>query len=113
MAIAEKQTGTLSETAESEVRYRIKPRYGVWTEKEHLLIQVALPGVKKDDIEMKALKDYFSLRAKRGEVEYVLDLDFGIDVEPNSTEAKYEEGLLKVKFKRYNPLEHAFEVKIE
>jgi HSP20 family molecular chaperone IbpA len=113
MAIAENKTQNLSETREDEVRYRITPRYGVWTEKDHLLIQVALPGVKKEDIEMKALKDYFTLRAKRGEIMYALDLDFGIDVEPNETEAKYEEGLLKVKFKRYNPLEHAYEVKIE
>ena len=113
MEIAEKKTDTLSESMESKIRYRIKPRYGVWTEKDHLLIQVALPGVKKENVEMKALKDYFTLRAKRGEVMYSLDLDFGIDVEPDSTEAKYEEGLLKLKFKRYNPLEHAFEVKIE
>ena len=113
MAIAEKQTGTLSETSEPEVRYRITPRYGVWTEKDHLLIQVALPGVKKDDIDMKALKDYFTLRAKRGEVMYSLDLDFGIKVEPKEVETEYNEGLLKVKFKRYNPLDHAYEVKIE
>ncbi len=114
MAVVEKQAGSLPETRDEDaIRYRITPRYGVWTEKEHLMIQVALPGVKKENIEMKALKDYFSLRAKRDNIVYTLDMDLGIDIEPKEAETKYEEGLLNLKFKRYHALDHAFEVKIE
>jgi len=98
---------------EKEYQYRVAPRYGVWTEEDKLLIQVALPGVHKEDIQMKALKDYFTLRATRDDILYSLDLEFGIDIEPESTKAEYNEGLLRVEMKRYKPLDHAFIVPIQ
>lgn len=104
---------TANQTAENPSQYRITPRYGLYSEQEKVILQVALPGVKKADISMKALKDYFSLRAKRGEVEYVLDLDFGVKISPEKTVSEYSEGLLRLEFQRYNPLEHAYEVPIQ
>jgi len=96
----------------SRPKYRITPRYGVWTEGNKILVQVALPGVHKDKISMKALKDYFTLTAPREDVLYRLDLDFGVDIEPEKTTSKYEDGLLRLEFTRYNPIEHAFTVPI-
>ena len=95
--------------------HRVMPKYGVWTNKDNVVIQIALPGVKKEDIEIKALPDYFMLRAPRENANmiYNLDLEFGFKLEPEVHTAKYEEGLLRVELKRYQPLEHAFEVKIE
>ena len=95
--------------------HRIMPKYGVWTNKENVVIQIAIPGVKKEDIEIKALPDYFMLRAARenANLVYNLDLEFGFKLEPEVHKATYEEGLLRVELKRYQPLEHAFEVKIE
>ncbi len=92
---------------------RIKPRYGVWTKKDKMVLQVALPGIQKDQISMKAIDDYFTLRAYRNNIEYVLDLDFGVKIEPEKTEAQYNEGLLKIEFERYKPLEHSYEVPIQ
>jgi len=112
MAVVEQKTEVKTEEKDSP-RYRITPRYGVWTDDDKLILQVALPGVKKDAIEMKALSDYFTLRAKRADILYALDLDFGEEIEPDKSSAKYEEGLLRIEFKKYNPLEHAYEVKIE
>jgi len=98
---------------ESVYSYRITPRYGVWTEEDKIVIQVALPGVHKESIQMKALKDYFTLRATRDDILYSLELEFGIDIEPESTKAEYKEGLLRVEMKRFKPLEHAFNVPIQ
>ena len=92
--------------------YRVKPRYGTYLEEDKVILQVALPGVNRENIEMKALKDYFTLKASRGDTLYTLDLDFGVKIEPKSTKTNYEEGLLRIEFKRYNPLEHAFNVPI-
>jgi len=104
----------VTETKENEEElYQVTPRYGIWTEDDKVTLQIAIPGVKKENISMKALADYFTLRARRNNVEYSLDLDFGIEIEPTSTNANYEEGLLRIEFKRFKPLEHAFEVKIE
>lgn len=96
-----------------EIKYRVRPKYGTYLEDDKVILQIALPGVSKSDINMKALKDYFTLKARRNETEYSLDLDFGIDIEPENTKSHYEEGLLRVEFKRYNPLEHAFTVPIQ
>ena len=62
---------------------------------------------------MKALKDFFTLKAQRGDTMFSLDLDFGIKIEPEHTHTTYTEGLLRVEFKRYKPLEHAYIVPIQ
>jgi len=113
MALAKTENKAIEETKKPEYKYRIKPRYGVWSDEDKITIQAALPGVKKEDIEMKTLTDYFTLRAKRDDILYSLDLDMGVEIEPKETKATYSEGLLKVELKRYKPLEHAFNVKIE
>ena len=86
--------------------HRIMPKYGVWTNKDNVVIQIALPGVKKEDIEIKALPDYFMLRAARENANsiYNLDLEFGYKLEPEVYKATYEEGLVRVELKLYNPL---------
>jgi HSP20 family molecular chaperone IbpA len=98
---------------QSDIKYRVRPKYGTYLEDDEVILQIALPGVEKENIKMKALKDYFSLSAKRGDTQYVLDLDFGVDIEPEYTKSEYSEGLLRVEFKRYNPLEHAYTVPIQ
>ena len=113
MALVKTEKKTIEETRKPEYKYRIKPRYGVWSDEDKITIQVALPGVNKNDIEMKTLTDYFTLRAQRDDILYILDLDMGIEIEPKETKATYEEGLLRVELKRYKPLEHAFDIKIE
>lgn len=95
--------------------HRVMPKYGVWANNDNIVIQIALPGVKKEDIEIKALPEYFMLRAARenANLVYNLDLEFGYKLEPEVHKATYEEGLLRVELKRYKPLDHAFDVKIE
>ncbi|MHA1718468.1 MAG: hypothetical protein DRO88_12125 [Promethearchaeia archaeon] len=113
MAMTETENKAIEETKKSEYKYRITPRYGVWSDEDKIIIQAAIPGVKKENIEMKTLTDYFTLRAKRDDILYSLDLEMGVEIEPEKTKATYEEGLLRVELKRYKPLEHAYEVKIE
>ena len=113
MALVKTENKATEETKKPEYKYRIKPRYGVWSDDDKITIQAALPGVIKENIEMKTLKDYFTLRAKRDDILYTLDLDLGIEIQPKETKATYEEGLLRIELKRYKPLEHAFDVKIE
>lgn len=117
MTDSEKITEQKQETEvkeEKRPKYRITPKYGVYTEDDKVILQVAIPGVKKENIKMKALKDYFTLRAERDEdTVYMLDLDFGVKIEPEKTTSSYEEGLLRLEFKRFNPLEHAYTVTIQ
>ncbi len=94
-------------------RVEITPRYNAWIEGSKLFIQVVIPGVKKEDISLKALEDRFVLTASRDQsVEYHLDLELNFKIEPTKVKSQYHEGLLKVEFERYNALEHAFTVPI-
>jgi len=102
-----------TQPAEEKPRYRVTPRYGMWHENGKWVLQISLPGVSKEQIQMKTLEDFFQLRATRDDILYSLDLDFNFKVEKDKTHAEYKEGLLKIEFTKYDPLQHAFEVKIE
>jgi len=115
MALAEKKENhTIIEEEEekSRFRYRIRPKYTAWTEDKNIIIRTALPGVNKENIEIKALKDVFILRAGRDQILYSLELNLHSEIVPEKTKAEYTEGLLTVTLTRYNPLDDAFDVQI-
>jgi HSP20 family molecular chaperone IbpA len=91
-------------------RYKVTPRYGAWLRDDKFVLEIALPGVAKDAIKIKAMEDYFTLRAERENIIYSLDLDLNFKIEPTKVTNSYEEGLLRVEFERYNPLEKAVTV---
>jgi len=93
-------------------RYRVTPRYGMWFDDGKWILEIALPGVAKDHVKIKTLRDYFQLRAERDTILYALDLDFNFEIEQEKTKAEYKEGLLRVEFYPYKPLDHAFVVPI-
>jgi HSP20 family molecular chaperone IbpA len=92
---------------------KVTPRWSAWTEDDKIILRAVLPGVNKDDIEMKALQDRFLLRARRDEIMYNLDLGLDLDIKPQDTKAEYSEGLLRVELKRVDPLDNSYEVPIE
>ncbi len=75
-------------------------------------IQIALPGVKKQNITLKALPTWFHLNAHRGQIEYSANQDWGVEVVPEKTKAKYDNGLLQIKGYIKDPFEGATEVKL-
>lgn len=111
----ETKTVTQNESVSTDQtpRYVIIPRYGISYENEKYILRVALPGVTKSDIEMKVLEDFFTLRATRNNIIYRLDLDLNFQVEAEKVKAEYKEGLLRIEFTPYDPMEHAFKVPIE
>ena len=60
-------------------------------------VEIEMPGVRKDDIKLDMRKDGFCLSAPRGEdAEYSSCFMLSHEVEHDKTEAKYENGLLKI-----------------
>jgi len=114
MAIEEVKKQSLAEKSDkNRMQYQVQPKYGAWIEdEERLILEIILPGVKKDQIQMKSLKDYFMLRANRENIQYILDLELNMEIVPEKTKATYEEGLLRTELKRFNPLEAAYIVPI-
>ncbi len=68
----------------------------VETEEAYRLIY-ELPGVKKEDISIRIVKNGLRLNAIRdSHVEYVNEYPFLVDGDPETSTAFYEEGLLKI-----------------
>ena len=62
-----------------------------------LKIEVEMPGVNKNDIKLDMRSDSFCLSAPRGnDTEYSSCFKLSHEVEPGKTEAKFENGLLRI-----------------
>src|SRR5208337_2349990 len=72
----------------------------VLDEKEgNLRLLVELPGVEKEDVQISALEDKVTLEAAKGERMYRTEVVLQRDIDPDSGEASYKNGLLDVVFK--------------
>jgi len=115
MAVVEKKPEIMeNKTMEQEVMYRVFPDMSRTIKREEKIIEieVSLPGVKKEDIKLKALPTWFYLTARRGQMEYSANQSFGAEIVPEKTTAKYEHGLLVIKAVIKDPFDDAQEVKL-
>jgi HSP20 family protein len=76
-------------------------------------LEIALPGVKKEDIDLKINEDSYSLTATRGDIKYVASQAFCCPVVPGKATAKYENGLLQIEVPFKDPMENATAVKVQ
>ena len=82
-------------------------------EGEHLTVEISIPGVRKEKIDLKLKEDSLYLTAPRDDVEFVGALAFCCPVVPDRAEAHYEDGLLKVTIPFKDQMENALRVKID
>jgi HSP20 family protein len=82
------------------------------SDESHVIIEICLPGVRKEDINLKFLEDSLSLSAPRDDIKYVTTLSLCCPVVPEKAEAKYENGLLKITAPFKDAMENALEIKV-
>lgn len=79
-------------------------------EKSSIHLEFTIPGVRKEDIELKLNDDSFHLKADRDDVEYVSSGKLCGPAEIEKTEANYENGLLLINIPLKDPWKDAYEV---
>jgi len=63
---------------------------------ENYIVEVDLPGVKKEDIDLSMHEDIIHVLAERKDLEFHGHLHFPIKVDPKKAKAKFSNGLLRV-----------------
>ena len=96
-------------------KVKVAPEVCSYVDDEHTMItiEVSLPGVSKNDINLKMHEDSFNLIAPREEFDYVTTLSMCCPVDPNRAKAKYANGLLKIEAPFKDPMEDAVKVQIQ
>jgi len=82
-------------------------------EKNQYNIEIELPGVKKDKIDLHVLSGGFMIKAPKGDIEYHGDYTFCCLVDTDRTEAKYDNGLLTINAPLKEPYTGAKKVQVK
>ncbi|MBC7250240.1 MAG: Hsp20/alpha crystallin family protein [Anaerolineae bacterium] len=99
----------------AEDRIRVTPEVCAYVDDEHtkMTLEITLPGVPKENINLRMHEDSFALNAPRKDIEYVTALSFCCPVKPEQAKATYENGLLTVEVPFKDPLEDAVRVPVQ
>lgn len=89
-----------SPSGEPTISEEREPLTDVMAGDEEVSVTVELPGVEKDEIDLKATEDTLEISVDTPQRKYHKTIDLPCDVKPKSTKATYKSGVLDVEIER-------------
>jgi len=96
-----------------EFKEERKPFIDVIKGDKDVSVIIEMPGVEKEDIDIRASETHVEIRAERGDRKYHERIEFDCEVIPDQVKATYNNGVLEIVFKRKKPEEDKKLRKIE
>ncbi len=93
-----------------------EPLVEVYEEKDKVTIVAELPGVEKDDIDVRVRDRKLIIKAEGKERKYYKEIELPEDVKPETAKAKYKNGVLEITIEKKRPKieeEEGVRIKIE
>ena len=82
------------------------------TDKE-VIVTAELPGVSKEDIKINATENSVEISAERNDRKYRRVVALDAEVDPSTAKAKYNNGVLEIKFKLKSKPRKGVNIKVE
>ncbi|NHJ87512.1 MAG: Hsp20/alpha crystallin family protein [Asgard group archaeon] len=103
-----------SESGEPIAKEDREPLIDVFIEETQVRVVAELPGVEKNDINVKTTDSKIIIEAKGIDRNYSCERELSVKIKPKTATAKYRNGILELTIQRLEPAqEKGFEVKIE
>ena len=95
-----REFGNVNPQMEDGVEIERKPLIDVMKDDDAVTVIAEMPGVEKEDIDIKASETHVEISAEREDRKYSEKVDLGCKVIPDSHKARYNNGVLEIVFKR-------------
>lgn len=84
-----------------EVKSKREPLVEVNEEEDHIIVIAEIPGVDRDDIELKATSHSLTIATKKtARMQYYKEVDFSSAINSDVANARYVNGILEVRLKK-------------
>jgi len=91
-----------------------EPLVDVIEDKDTITVVAEVPGVNKEDIDVKIKGRTLIISAASGDRKYYKEVELPTDVKPETAKASYRNGVLEVKIKKVKEeAEEGFKIKVE
>lgn len=106
--------GNTAKGKEGELSNEREPVTDVINDKEEVVVISELPGVSKEDIQLKLNDRMLNIKVDTPQRKYLKNVRLPAQVDPKSAKAHYKNGVLEVRLKKVGGQgEQGFEVRIE
>ncbi|MBI5560299.1 MAG: Hsp20/alpha crystallin family protein, partial [Deltaproteobacteria bacterium] len=90
--------GNIKETSEGlRMEEEREPMVDVFDEKDHVLVVAEMPGVEKEDVDIKVKEGHLELKVQRGKKKYYKYLLLPSAVDESTLSSSCKNGILEIK----------------